>query len=416
MVHYFVAAKRTGIVLLLLLGSAAAAVAQGELGTITGTLKDAQGGVMPGVTATAVNVETNVKTTAISNESGVYLLPSLVNGRYRLTCTLDGFAPVARELELRSGDRLRVDLTLTIGGITEETRVVAETPLLETATATRSQVIDQQTIETLPLAGRNPYSAAYTIAGVTTQFTRASISARPFDNGGMDVISINGGRSRSNELLLDGAPNTSREGTSQGSLAFVPSPDAVQEVRVSTNTYDAQFGRTGGGVIAVSIRSGTNTFRGTAYYNVRDAALNSNLYENTVRGIPKDELFHYNPGFTVGRPVLLPKVRRPQPDVLLLRVRGVEVRHPGVCGPAGANRPRTGRQLLAVGGDDLRPADLYQWCAAGVPRQHHSGQPHRSGRRQPDAVTWCRPTRTPTLRATTISRPATRDSTPTLPE
>ena len=237
----------------------------------------------------------------------MYVLPSLVNGKYRLTCTLDGFAPVARDLELRSGDRLRVDLTLTIGGITEETRVVAETPLLETATATRSQVIDQGTIESLPLAGRNPYSAAYTIAGVTTQFTRASISARPFDNGGMDAISINGGRNRSNELLLDGAPNTSREGTSQGSLAFVPSPDAVQEVRVSTNTYDAQFGRTGGGVIAVSIRSGTNTFRGTAYYNMRDAALNSNLYENTVRGIPKDELFHYNPGFTVGGPVLLPK-------------------------------------------------------------------------------------------------------------
>ncbi len=307
MEHCFAVAKRMSVVFLLFLGSAAAADAQGELGTITGTLKDAQGGVMPGVTATAVNLETNVKTTATTNEAGVYLLSSLVNGRYRLTCTLDGFAPVARDLEVRAGDRLRVDLTLTVGGITEETKVIAETPLLETATATRSQVIDQDTIEAIPLAGRNPYSAAYTIAGVTTQFTRPSISARPFDNGGMDVISINGGRSRSNELLLDGAPNTSREGTSQGSLAFVPSPDAVQEVRVSTNTYDAQFGRTGGGVIAVSIRSGTNTFRGTAYYNLRDAALNSNLYENTVRGIPKEDLFHYNPGFTVGGPVLLPK-------------------------------------------------------------------------------------------------------------
>jgi hypothetical protein len=81
----------------------------------------------------------------------------------------------------------------------------------------------------------------------------------------------------------------------------------VQEVRVSTNTYDAQFGRTGGGVIAVSIRSGTNRYRGTAYYNHRDASLNSNLYENTVRGIPKEDLFHYNPGFTLGGPVRLPK-------------------------------------------------------------------------------------------------------------
>ena len=307
MPHTLTIVTRFVAALVLLVGSAASARAQGELASITGTIKDSQGGVMPGVTATAVNLDTNVKTTALTNESGVYVLPTLVNGRYRLTCTLDGFAPVARELELRAGDRLRVDLTLNVGGLTEETRVVAETPLLETTTATRSQVIDKDKVENLPLAGRNPYALAYTIQGVTTQFTRPSISARPFDNGGMDAIAINGGRNRSNELLLDGAPNTSREGTSQGSLAFVPSPDAVQEVRVSTNTYDAQFGRTGGGVIAVSIRSGTNALHGTAYYNHRDASLNSNLYENTVRGIPKEDLFHYNPGFSMGGPVVLPK-------------------------------------------------------------------------------------------------------------
>jgi hypothetical protein len=297
---------RVTVVLALLLGAAAAANGQGELATLTGTLTDVQGAVMPGVTATVVNLDTNVKTTAVSNEVGIYVLTSLVNGRYRLTCTLDGFAPAAREVELRAGDRVRIDLTLSVGALTEETRVVAETPLLETTTATRSQVIDKEKVENLPLAGRNPYALAYTIQGVTTQFTRPSISARPFDNGGMDAIAINGGRNRSNELLLDGAPNTSREGTSQGSLAFVPSPDAVQEVRVSTNTYDAQFGRTGGGVIAVSIRSGTNAIRGTAYYNHRDASLNSNLYENSVRGIPKEDLFHYNPGFSLGGPVVLP--------------------------------------------------------------------------------------------------------------
>ena len=83
----------------------------------------------------------------------------------------------------------------------------------------------------------------------------------------------------------------------------MPSPDAVQEVRVATSTYDAQFGRTGGGTIAVSIRSGTNQFHGTAYYIHRDAALNANLYENIVRGIPKQEIFHYNPGATIGGPI-----------------------------------------------------------------------------------------------------------------
>ena len=298
---------RIGLLTLMIVSAPAIAAAQAELGTISGTVKDAQGAVLPGVTVAAINADTNVPTNAITNGEGVYLLPSLVNGRYKVTFTLSGFSPIAREIEVRSGDRLRVDIGLQVGAMTEEVRVVAETPLLETATATRSQVLDQSKVESLPMSGRNPYALAYTVTGVTTQFTRESISSRPFDNGGMDVISINGGVLRSNEFLLDGAPNSSREGGNQGSLAFVPSPDAVQEVRVSTNTYDAQFGRTGGGVIAVSIRSGTNRFRGTGYYNHRGANLNSNLYENEVRGIPKEDLYHYNPGFTIGGPVKLPK-------------------------------------------------------------------------------------------------------------
>jgi Carboxypeptidase regulatory-like domain/TonB-dependent Receptor Plug Domain len=294
------------ILALLVVCAARTAAAQTELGTITGTIKDAQGAVLPGVTVSAVNAATNVTTVAVTNGQGVFLLSSLSGGRYKVTFTLASFAPVAREIDVRSGDRLRVDLALELGAMTEEVRVVAETPLLNTSSATRTNVIDQAKVESLPLSGRNPYALAYTLPGVTTQFTRESISARPFDNGGMDAISINGGVNRSNEFLLDGAPNASREGGSQGSLAFVPSPDAVQEVRVSTNTYDAQFGRTGGGVIAVSIRSGTNTLHGTSYYNHRSANLSSNLFENNVRGIPKDDLYHYNPGFTFGGPIRVP--------------------------------------------------------------------------------------------------------------
>jgi hypothetical protein len=206
--------------LVLLFTCASIAWAQAELATVTGTLRDSQGAVLPGVTATAVNLDTNVSTTAVTNETGSYLLTSLVNGRYRLTFTLSGFGPAGRELELRAGDRLRVDMTLQVGAMNEEVRVVAETPLLQTTSATRSQVIDQTKVESLPMSGRNPYALAYTLTGVTTVFTRESISARPFGNGGMDNISINGGVSRSNEFLLDGAPNASREGNNAGSLAF----------------------------------------------------------------------------------------------------------------------------------------------------------------------------------------------------
>ena len=294
----------TMIAILCLVPARTARAQAGEQGSLTGTVTDAQGGALPGVTATAVNLSTNVTTTAVTNQSGVYLLAALVNGRYKISFTLTGFDTIAREVELRAGDRLRLDIGLTVGGLTEEVRVVAETPLLETTTATRSQVVAQELVENLPTSGRNPFTLSHVVPGVVGEAgNRQSISLRPFDNGGMDGISINGGVARSNNFTLDGAPNTSREGGTSGSLAFVPSPDAVQEVRVATSTYDAQFGRTGGGTIAVSIRSGTNQFHGTAYYIHRDAALNANLYENIVRGIPKQEIFHYNPGATIGGPI-----------------------------------------------------------------------------------------------------------------
>ena len=293
------------IIALLCLVPARTAWAQaGEQGSLTGTVTDAQGGALPGVTAAAVNLQTNVTTTAVTNASGVYLLTPMVNGRYKVTFTLSGFNTAAREVEVRAGDRLRLDLGLAVGGLTEEVSVVAETPLLETTSATRSTVVAQELVENLPTSGRNPFTLSHVVPGVVGEAgNRQSIQLRPFDNGGMDGISINGGVARSNSFTLDGAPNTSREGGTSGSLAFVPSPDAVQEVRVATSTYDAQFGRTGGGTIAVSIRSGTNQFHGTAYYIHRDAALNANLYENIVRGIPKQEIFHYNPGATIGGPI-----------------------------------------------------------------------------------------------------------------
>ena len=205
---------RAGVALLLSVGFATSAWAQaGEQGSLTGTLTDPQGGALPGVTASAVNLGTNVTTTTVTNASGVYLLTPLVNGRYRLTFVLSGFNQAAREIEVRSGDRLRLDVALTVGGVSEEVRVLADTPLLETTSATRSQVVDQALVENLPSSGRNPFTLSHVVPGVIGESgNRQSISLRPFDNGGMDALSINGGVVRSNNFTLDGAPNTSREG------------------------------------------------------------------------------------------------------------------------------------------------------------------------------------------------------------
>ena len=302
--------RRALTVIALLAATAPAAFAQvGERGAITGTVKDAQGGAMPGVTATAVSTNTNVTTTATTNESGIYLLNALLPGTYKVTLTLEGFAPIARQVDIRAGDRLQIDIVLNVGALSEEVKVVAETPLLQTTNASRATVIDQEKVENLPMSGRNPFTLAQIAPGVVGEAgNRQSIQLRPFDNGGMDNLSINGGRVRSNEFLLDGAPNSNNEGGGSNTLSFVPSPDAVQEISVQTNTYDAQYGRTGGGVISVSVRSGTNQPHGTGYYYARNKALNENLYENIKNGLPKSDISHKQPGFTFGGPIMVPKL------------------------------------------------------------------------------------------------------------
>ena len=280
------------------------AQAQDFRGNITGVVTDPQGAVVPGATVTALHSTTKVSTSAVSNSSGNFALLNLPIGQYTVTFELQGFKPVVRDVEVRVGDRIQMDTELTPGAISETITVTGEAPLLDIASASRGQVIDSEKVQELPLSGRNPFALAHLATGVVGERgNRQSIQLRPFDNGGMDAIVINGGRVRSNEFLLDGAPNTANEGANSNNLAFVPSPDATEEFRVASNTYDAQYGRTGGGTISVSVKSGTNAYHGSAYYYLRDKALNANTYENKVNGIPKGDFSHKQPGFVVGGPI-----------------------------------------------------------------------------------------------------------------
>ena len=150
--------------------------------------------------------------TAVTTESGVYLLTGLVTGTYKVTFTLSSFKPVAREIEVRTGERLRVDIKLELGGLTDEIKVVAETPLLNTTTASRATIIDSDKVTNTPLNGQNPFMFVFAAPGVLGDSARPSISYRPFDNGGMDGFNVNGGVGGSNRFLLDGASNTNSEG------------------------------------------------------------------------------------------------------------------------------------------------------------------------------------------------------------
>ncbi len=278
----------------------------GQRGSISGTVNDSQGAAIAAVVVSAQNTETNVATTAVTNDAGVYLITALVSGKYRVSFVKIGFGVEPREVEVRTGEQIRLDVTAGVAKLVEEVNVVADTPLLNVASATRGTSFQGSLVENLPINGRNPFTLVLSTPGVQYNVTSASISFRPFDNGGMDRFTANGGVNNANQFLLNGMPNTNGGDSNGNNLSFVPPPESVEEVRVDTNVYDAQFGRSGGAVVNVSVRSGTNRYKGTASYLFRNQGLNQNLYQNIVAGVPKTDLFQANPVISFGGPVKLP--------------------------------------------------------------------------------------------------------------
>jgi hypothetical protein len=283
--------------------------AQENRATIVGTVTDPQGNALPNAAVKATNTETNTTTATNSNESGLYTLPFLPVGKYQITISANGLKTLVRDgVELRVGDRVQLDFSMEVGTVTETVNVSSQAPLLDTATASRGQVIDEAKVRDLPLLGRNPFLLSVLSSGVQITPSQGSISFRPFDNGGMDAISISGGRQRTNEFLIDGAPNTGTENGGVGALSFVPSPDAVQEFRVQSNVYDAQFGRTGGGTVNVSLKSGTNSLHGALYHYFRNDILNANSFQNNAANVKRTAFRWNQPGVVIDGPIRIPKV------------------------------------------------------------------------------------------------------------
>ena len=287
----------------------AVAMAQESRGTITGTVSDPQGAAIPGAAVAARNQGTNLEAKTTTNESGVYVLPFLNTGTYTITATISGFKTAVKDrVDVGLNQRLQIDFKMEVGGITEQVTVSAQADLLNTANASRGTTIDAQKVADLPLLGKNPYTFAYHAAGVLHINPQGSITDRPYDNGGMDYLSIAGGRPFTNEFLLDGAPNTNTERNNVGSLSFVPPPEATEEVAVLNNNYDAQFGRTGGGVVQATLKSGTNTLHGAVYEYHRNRVLNANTWNANRAGQGRGPFIWNQPGATLNGPVYIPKV------------------------------------------------------------------------------------------------------------
>jgi hypothetical protein len=278
---------------------AAPAFAQDPRAAIQGRVVDSSGGAVPGTTVTITNTATGTVNTAVTNENGTYGFPFVTPGQYDIVVELSGFKRIEQKsVELRIADRLDLNFTLEVGGLEETVSVVGGAPLLETRTGSAGQVIDEKRIQLMPLSDGNPFTLTRLAAG--TVYTGDLKFSRPFDNAGTSAVTANGAAG-GNEFTLDGSPNMAHGRRA----AFVPPAGAVQEFKVETATFDAQQGHTAGATVNVTMKSGTNQYRGDAYYHIRDEKFSKNDFFLERAGEPKAELDYKRYGFTMGGPVNL---------------------------------------------------------------------------------------------------------------
>ncbi|MBK7925964.1 MAG: TonB-dependent receptor [Bryobacterales bacterium] len=293
------------IAALLMLG-AVVAFAQDTRASLSGTVVDPSQAAVAGASVKLINVNTGVDFDSVTNGSGQYRFLFLIPGTYKLTAHMEGFRSFEYEgILLQVGQSAVVDVSLQLGATTETVTVSSNAALLDTEKSDRGVIIDKVRITELPLNVRNPIMLTALSPGIT--HTSGSAHLNPFSNSGISSWSVNGGLNNNTEFIMDGAPNNAFSGR-QNRIAYVPPADAVEEFKVMTTVYDAQYGRTGGGIINVSSKSGTNAYHGTAYEFLKRPTLNANTFSNNAKGLDRQNTGLDQWGFTIGGPVRMPKL------------------------------------------------------------------------------------------------------------
>jgi len=275
-------------------------------GSIGGEARDTTGAIVSGAAVTALNVGTNAVRTAITNEAGTYSFPSLPPGTYTVKVEKVGFKTVVRnQVELQVQLAARVDFELQVGQVNESIEVRADAPLLVTENATVGTVIENKRIVELPLNGRNYLQLVSLAPNVSTGFSsQGQAGARQGGIRAAQTISVAGQRTNFNHYTLDGVENTD---PNFNTFVVMPSIDALQEFKVQTGVYPAEFGRETT-QINVLTKSGTNQYHGTLFEFFRNDKLDANPYSFTAIRTSKDPFKWNQYGFTLGGPVRIPKI------------------------------------------------------------------------------------------------------------
>lgn len=274
-----------------------------QTGQITGRVTDQAGAVVPGVNVTVTETSTNVARSVQTNTDGYYTVPALLPGPYSVQLEHAGFKPVTRTgLQLEVGQVIRLDITLEIGSVNEQVEVTAQAPLLETETHSSGQVVGSREVTRLPLLGRDAYALGGLVPGV-----RASrgMNDLPVDIISTASLSINGAQGNANEFLLDGAPNAA---PAQNQPIIYPNADSVQEFKVETSNYSAEFGRAAGGIFNVVTKAGTNQIHFSLYEFLRNDKLNANNFFANLSNQSPPPLKFNQFGGVLGGPVVIPKL------------------------------------------------------------------------------------------------------------
>jgi hypothetical protein len=278
--------------------SATAAFAQSFTGGVRGAVKDANG-VIPGAEITLTNEATQAARNAQTNEAGEYVFNAVDPGSYALKVTLQGYKTFAQSgIRIATQQFLTIDVALEVGTIQETIQVAGRSPLLESSNASQGGALDRQTLETLPSSGRSAYMMGAVMPTVVLsgdgQFVRQQ------DQTNASLVSLGGGTRRGNNYLLDGVAITDMRNRPQ-SMATM---EALEDVKVQVHTYDAEMGRTGGGVFNVTAKSGGNDVHGSAFFQTRPSWGLANNFFSARAGIPLPDQYYYLGGGSVGGPIV----------------------------------------------------------------------------------------------------------------
>jgi len=279
-----------------------------DFGRIGGTVSDTTGASVAGATVRITNIGTNSASSYTTNDQGRFTADNLAPGSYRVDADASGFKHLVQTgITVRVGDVLNLTMALELGAATESITVSGGSPLLETATSATGAVFEPELMGDLPLNERQPFSLAVLAPGVipNRQIVNA---AQPFNRA--PNFSISGGRGDTNEILLDGTPDTMPEGSTGGfrAVAIFPTVEGMEEFKVQTNSMQAEYGGSGGGIVNIVTKSGTNQYHGAGFDFLRNSVMDSNGYFSNASRVPLASFKRNQFGAAFGGPVSIPKL------------------------------------------------------------------------------------------------------------